>query len=603
MSSTIKVNVTLPDGRTVDLTLPADVAMLRLTRALAARLGLPALDEQGDALFYELAPAGQPPLADTTTLAQARLPAGAHLILTTRAVDWATPQHEQTRAPAPRSRPRRRRRRDNHRRRAPVSASRRPVRVERSAAAPPVAELPRPETTSQHPLQGLGPLFLFLVVLVAGIICANNIFLPNEPQFPTLPRSARNTPAPTSSQSLVSSIRGDINAAAIHDGYLYFTYEGSRQQTVLRAALPDYYSQLTIQRVLQLSFVTEARQPSLVPLFNLLFFYNSRQQLWLQLNDEQVNGRQLAGPPRADLPPVPLGANVAYEAMDENSGKRLLFLQEASGVTHKTDAILAENWHEQALVNDDFLYFAARSELTGTELWRTDGTPEGTFQLADLVPSTGSSNPANLVIWQDQIFFSLSTADGSAALGRTDGTSAGTRIVTGFADGGMTEIRQIHTLPAHLILLTKSRLGYHVVWQTDTNGAAPRELFVLNSSLPIEEMVVGEDKIYVLAKYADDDLMLAAFDRATATLNWLELAPAQQQKPVLVYGESKLLLQNYPGAVWQLDEVSGRFLQLALADIEFLFWQTGDTFLLITENSEIWQMQFEGTLVRRIKVY
>ncbi|MCA9985753.1 MAG: hypothetical protein KDE59_15715, partial [Anaerolineales bacterium] len=338
-------------------------------------------------------------------------------------------------------------------------------------------------------------------------------------------------------------------------------------------------------------------------LFNLLFFYNSRQQLWLQLNDEQVNGRQLAGPPRADLPPVPLGANVAYEAMDENSGKRLLFLQEASGVTHKTDAILAENWHEQALVNDDFLYFAARSELTGTELWRTDGTPEGTFQLADLVPSTGSSNPANLVIWQDQIFFSLSTADGSAALGRTDGTSAGTRIVTGFADGGMTEIRQIHTLPAHLILLTKSRLGYHVVWQTDTNGAAPRELFVLNSSLPIEEMVVGEDKIYVLAKYADDDLMLAAFDRATATLNWLELAPAQQQKPVLLYGKSKLLLQNYPGAVWQLDEVSGRFLQLALADIEFLFWQTGDTFLLITENSEIWQMQFEGTLVRRIKVY
>ncbi|MCB0028583.1 MAG: hypothetical protein KDE28_11785, partial [Anaerolineales bacterium] len=224
-------------------------------------------------------------------------------------------------------------------------------------------------------------------------------------------------------------------------------------------------------------------------------------------------------------------------------------------------------------------------------------------QLADLVPSTGSSNPANLVIWQDQIFFSLSTADGSAALGRTDGTSAGTKIVASFADGGMTEIKQIHALPAHLILLTKSRLGYHVVWQTDNTGTPAHELFLLNSSLPIEEMVVGEDKIYVLANYADGDLMLAKYDRADNTLNWIELSPAQQQKPVLLYGKSKLLLQNYPGAVWQLDEETDRFFRLSLSDVEFLFWQTDDTFLLITENSEIWQMQFEGTLVRRIKVY
>jgi ELWxxDGT repeat protein len=42
---------------------------------------------------------------------------------------------------------------------------------------------------------------------------------------------------------------------------------------------------------------------------------------------------------------------------------------------------------------DGLLYFAVNDGVSGEELWRSDGTAEGTVRVADLVPGGGSSNP------------------------------------------------------------------------------------------------------------------------------------------------------------------------------------------------------------------
>lgn len=51
-------------------------------------------------------------------------------------------------------------------------------------------------------------------------------------------------------------------------------------------------------------------------------------------------------------------------------------------------------------------YFGANDGVHGTELWQTDGTPEGTVIVQDIAPGAASSTPSNLIIAGDNLYFS-----------------------------------------------------------------------------------------------------------------------------------------------------------------------------------------------------
>jgi ELWxxDGT repeat protein len=83
------------------------------------------------------------------------------------------------------------------------------------------------------------------------------------------------------------------------------------------------------------------------------------------------------------------------------------------------------------------LYFTAADGQTGIELWRTDGTEPGTWQVANINdrPRAGgsgrdrSSNPAWLVSLHSDLFFAAEDGTSDIELWRSDGTPAGTRRV------------------------------------------------------------------------------------------------------------------------------------------------------------------------------
>lgn len=52
------------------------------------------------------------------------------------------------------------------------------------------------------------------------------------------------------------------------------------------------------------------------------------------------------------------------------------------------------------------LYFAASDGTSGLEVWRTNGTPEGTALVADLVSGAAGSFPGNFMTYQGVLFFS-----------------------------------------------------------------------------------------------------------------------------------------------------------------------------------------------------
>ncbi len=71
-------------------------------------------------------------------------------------------------------------------------------------------------------------------------------------------------------------------------------------------------------------------------------------------------------------------------------------------------------------------YFTAVEESTGEELWRTDGTREGTRLVRELIPGINGKRISELVTLGDTLFVSTDTATPDGALWKSDGTPEGT---------------------------------------------------------------------------------------------------------------------------------------------------------------------------------
>jgi trimeric autotransporter adhesin len=81
------------------------------------------------------------------------------------------------------------------------------------------------------------------------------------------------------------------------------------------------------------------------------------------------------------------------------------------------------------------VYFRGRDAAHGTELWRSDGTPETTAMVRDVCPGPCDSSPAELVEVDGTVFFVASDGLTGRELWRSDGTAAGTLLVRDICPG------------------------------------------------------------------------------------------------------------------------------------------------------------------------
>lgn len=80
-------------------------------------------------------------------------------------------------------------------------------------------------------------------------------------------------------------------------------------------------------------------------------------------------------------------------------------------------------------IKPSYAYFSAIDDgnVTGYELWRTDGTNEGTHMVKDINEGINSSRPIDFYHWQDKVYFSLiHSGENSHVIWVSDGTAEGT---------------------------------------------------------------------------------------------------------------------------------------------------------------------------------
>lgn len=63
------------------------------------------------------------------------------------------------------------------------------------------------------------------------------------------------------------------------------------------------------------------------------------------------------------------------------------------------------------IMHDGLMYFRARDTPLNGELWRSDGTPAGTYQVADTVPGSRGSDPHNFTEMNGNLYFVASSQD------------------------------------------------------------------------------------------------------------------------------------------------------------------------------------------------
>jgi ELWxxDGT repeat protein len=191
------------------------------------------------------------------------------------------------------------------------------------------------------------------------------------------------------------------------------------------------------------------------------------------------------------------------------------------------------------------VYFVASQTETGQELWVTDGTSDGTHLVADINPGTASSAPANLTDLAGKLYFSADDGLHGNELWVTDGTPAGTHMVSDIGQAhSVGDVGEIGSNPNNLTVAgdklfftADDNLHGTEVWVTDGTDAGTHLVKDINtqpnvdwhgadrtwSSNPGQLVAVG-DRVYFLA--TGDDAKVSIWSTDGTESGTGQVAPA-----------------------------------------------------------------------------
>ncbi len=224
---------------------------------------------------------------------------------------------------------------------------------------------------------------------------------------------------------------------------------------------------------------------------------------------------------------------------------------------------------ETVLLNQQ-AFFAASDGVHGMELWRFDGGDP--VMVRDINPRSLSSYPDNLVTMDSTLYFLSATRDTGQELWRSDGTEDGTWQVrefrSGFEDGipspSHSGSQVMVAAEQQLYFLVESDADTLALWSSDGTYDGSHWVMDLNPERKHRLIPYGND-LYLL-EFAYSDVTLQHIDGATHQPTQLEDfigTDGSRIATAFVNHQLYLLLDKYVSQLWRSDGTSvGTTLQL-----------------------------------------
>lgn len=152
---------------------------------------------------------------------------------------------------------------------------------------------------------------------------------------------------------------------------------------------------------------------------------------------------------------------------------------------------------------------SANDGLNGRELWKSDGTSAGTVLVKNLNAGANHSNPAEMTLVGNTVFFTASDGISGRELWKTDGTDAGTTLVKDiFAGADHANPSSLVNVNGHLWFRAITATQGRRLWTTDGTAANTRPIADqpgLRNADPVELTAVGTTCLLFFS--ADDNVL------------------------------------------------------------------------------------------------
>jgi ELWxxDGT repeat protein len=209
--------------------------------------------------------------------------------------------------------------------------------------------------------------------------------------------------------------------------------------------------------------------------------------------------------PSAPVSLTDVGGTLYFGATDGSSGQELWKSDGTVDGTTRVKDIQLGGGSSNPLNLIDFngvLFFAADGGTNGMELWKSDGTELGTERVTDINPDSANAfDPfveSPMVVVGSTLYFTADDGSHGVELWKTDGTTEGTMLVKDINDGGDANIGGLTDVDGVLYFVANDGSNGREVWKSNGTTAGT--------------MMVGDLAPGSLSAFPSGDVNVISFD-------------------------------------------------------------------------------------------
>ncbi len=215
-------------------------------------------------------------------------------------------------------------------------------------------------------------------------------------------------------------------------------------------------------------------------------------------------------------------------------------LYKTKGSASSIGLIKSISLREYGFYSNGFHYFSASDGVTGTELWRTDGTTSGTTRVTDINPGAQNSFPSQFVEVDSAYYFEAQGVNGQTLWKIDKSTGVVAEVTT--TTGSVSQPDMLTRFNNRLIFGAFDPLHGYELWTTDGTASGTQILKDIrsgtNSSIPAELTVLGDKVVFTAESEFGRELWITD-GTAGGTVQLKDLypgAPSSRPRDLVVLG-------------------------------------------------------------------